>query len=285
MLCMDTVLKIGIEEKDAAFMKCFDIFQRKKFKKLAICLCLALACPYSFALSPSGYPGAVWMLSGRDFSGIEGTNTQGMVRQGVELLRLKEGQSLQAYGRYNWRLRSVNKDYYNSYTPYAGTMFSFKYADVGAEFGWPRYTSLSNSRKDYNVFANWFRYWGLKEWRKSDFVKALPLSTWGNASYDLLNQNGSATMGWVKLEADLFWLPRNYMAGPFASYSWRLRSRNADYFNFSEVAAGFEIGNGVVALGTKYTWKQYPKLRERGRGLEAFLTIYKAWDLKRSSAR
>ena len=72
-------------------MKCFDIFQRNEFKKLVTFLCLVLACSYSFALSPSGYPGAIWMLSGRDFSGIEGTNTQGMVRQGVELLRLKEG--------------------------------------------------------------------------------------------------------------------------------------------------------------------------------------------------
>lgn len=248
-------------------------------------ICLIFSGGYSAALSPTGYPGAVWMLSGRDFSGIDGTNTQGFVRQGVGLLRLEGGQSLQAYGRYNWRLRNVNQAYYNSYTPYAGTMFSFKYVDVGAEFGWPRYTSLSNSSKDYNVFASWFRYWGLKEWRKSDFIKALPLSTWGNASYDLLNQNGSATMGWVKLEADLFWLPRNYMAGPFASYSWRLRNRNADYFNFSEAAAGFEIGNGVVELGTKYTWKRYPKLHERGRGLEAFITVYKAWDLKRGNAR
>lgn len=249
--------------------------------KPALFLALFLCGTAGYAFSPSGYPGAVWMYSGRDTSGIDGTNTQGFVRQGVELLRLDGGQPLQVYGRYNWRLRSVNKDYYNEYTPYVGTMLSFKHVDVGAEFGWPRYTGLSNSNKDYSVFANWFRYWDLKEWRKADFVKSLPLTTWGNAAYDLGNQNGSSTQGWAKLKANLFWLPRNYMAGPFAAYDWRLRSQNADYFNLSEVSTGFEIGNDDVQLGAKYSWRHYPKLRRQDRGMEYYITVFKAWDLKR----
>jgi hypothetical protein len=163
-------------------------------------------------------------------------------------------------------------------------MLSFRYADVGAEFGWPRYTGLANGSQDYSIFVNWSRYWSLKEWSKSDFIKALPLSTWGNAAYDLGNKNGSSTMGWAKLRADVLWLPREYMAGPFIAYDWRLRTRNADYFNFSGVSAGFEIGNDVVQLGTKYSWSDYPKLNRQDRGMSYYITLYKAWDLRSGQA-
>lgn len=242
--------------------------------------CLAFPCAPGFAFSPAAYPGAVWMMSGRDTNGIYGTNTQGSVRQGVELLCLDGGQPLQVYGKYTWRFRNINKDYYNSYAPYLGAMLSFKFVDVGAEFGWPHYTGLSNGSQDYSVFANWSRYWSLKDWRKSDFIKALPLSTWGSAAYDLSNKNGSSTMGWVKLQADVFWLPHNIMAGPLVSYDWRLRTRNADYFNLSEISSGLEIGNDVVQLGAKYSWSHYPKLNQQDRGMYYYITIYKAWDLK-----
>jgi hypothetical protein len=254
--------------------------------KITICIAgaLLLAAPQARAFTPAGYPGAVWTQTGRDTSGIDGTNTQGFVRQGVELLRLDNGDGLQVYGRYNWRLRSINKDYFNSYTPYVGAMYSFKYVDLGADFGWPNYTGIANGSKDYSLFANWFRYWGLKEWRKEDLVKALQLSTWGNASYDLMNQNGSSTMGWVKLEADTFWLPHDYVAGPYAAYDWRLRSKNADYFNFGQAAAGFEIGNGEVELGAQYAWRNYPKLNTHNSGLEFFISVFKTWDLKGPAA-
>ncbi len=235
-------------------------------------LCAAPSC------RAAGLPGAFWTESGRDTQGMDGSYTQGFVRQGVELARPLGGK-LQAYGRYNWRLRSVDKDYFNSYTPYAGAMLSFKYVDVGAEFGWPHYTGAANGNKDYSVFANWFRYIGLKEWNKDALVKALPLSTWGSAAYDLSNQNGPSTMGWVKLEADLLWLPHDWMAGPFVSYDWRLRSHNPDYFDFSAVAAGACIGNGEMRLGAKYAWRDYPKLGRNEKGLQLFLNVYKAWDL------
>ncbi len=247
---------------------------------ISLFACLAFSASTASAFSPAGYPGAVWMTSGRDATGIDGAYTQGMVRQGVEIMR-PAGQPLQVYGKYNWRLRNINKDYYNSYIPYAGAMLSLKYMDIGAEFGWPHYTGLSTGNRDYSVFVSWSRYWSLKEWKKSDFIKALPLSTWGSAAYDLSNQNGYSTMGWVKLQADLFWLPHNFMAGPFAAYDWRLRTRNADYFSLSEVSSGFEIGNDVVQLGAKYAWRDYPKLKQQDRGMEYYITIYKAWDLKK----
>lgn len=253
-------------------------------KALVLFSCLWFACSPAGAFTPAGYPGAVWMTSGRDTSGIDGTYTQGMLRQGAALLRLKGGQPLQVYGKYNWRLRNMNRDYFNSYTPYLGTMLSFKYADVGAEFGWPRYTGLSTGNRDHSLFVNWSRYWSLKEWRKSDLIKALPLSTWGSAAHDLSNQNGSSTIGWAKLRADFFWLPRNFMAGPFVSYDWRLRNRNAEYFDLSEVSSGFEIGNDVVQVGAKYAWRHYPKLKRSDRGTEFYITVYKAWDLKRAGA-
>lgn len=245
---------------------------------LALLCCLVLyseAC----AFSPDSYPGAVWLTAGRDASGIDGTYMQGMLRQGLEVTRVA-GRPVQVYGKYTWRLRSVNKDYYNSYTPYAGAMLSFKYVDLGVEFGWPHYTGLANGNRDHSLYASWSRYWSLKEWSKSDLVKALPLSTWGNAAYDLSNQNGSSTMGWAKLQADLLWLPRNFMAGPFVAYDWRLRNRNADYFDLSEVSSGLEIGNDTVQLGAKYAWRNYQKLNRQDRGMEYYITIYKAWDLK-----
>lgn len=245
---------------------------------------LALSAVTAEAFSPAAYPGAFWTSSGRDTSGTEGTYTQGMVRQGAELLRVG-GLPLQVYGKYNWRFRNVNKDYYNSYTPYAGAMLSFKYAEVGAEFGWPHYSGIANGTKDHSIFANWSRYWDLKKWDKADFIKALPLSTWGSAAYDLSNENGSSTLGWAKLKADVLWLPHNWMAGPFLSYDWRLRTRNADYFNFSGVSSGFEIGNETAQLGAKYAWRNYPKLSRSDRGVEFYFTLYKAWDLRAKSPK
>lgn len=244
-------------------------------------LCLLFAGGPASAFSPTGYPGAVWMLSGRDTSGIEGTNTQGIVRQGIELLRFGGGESVQVYGQYNWRFRTLNADYYNSHTPYVGAMFSSKYGDIGAEFGWPHYTAKPVSNKQYDVFVSFFRYWTLASPPKGALLKELPFSVWGNASYDLLNKDGASTLGWAKLEAHLLWLPGNWMAGPFASYNWRFRTRNADYFDMNGLCAGLRIGNGDVEIGTQYAWRQYPRLDEGSRGLEFFINIYKAWDLKK----
>jgi len=203
-----------------------------------------------------------------------------MVRQGVELLRLDNGQKLQVFGQYSWRYRNVNQDYYTAYTPYAVVVYSFKYLDVGAEYGWPRYTGKSNGDKDADVNAAWFHYLDLKPWNEASLIKAMPLSTWGVVAYDLINKNGSSTMGWVKQQVDLLWLPNNYMAGPFFSYDWRLRTRNADFFNYRGVSAGFEIGNGVLTLGAKYSWRSLPKIRQRDRGIQLYISYFKTWDLK-----
>jgi hypothetical protein len=224
------------------------------------------------------------MVAGREANGIEGTNTQGLVRQGVELLRLDDGPGFQVYGQFNWRFRSINQDYYNSYTPYLGAMVSFKYIDLGMEFGWPHYTEISRELRSNDIFASWYRYWSLTEWRNDRLLKALPLSTWGNASYDLKNEDGSSTMGWIKLEADVLWLPHNFMAGPYVSYSWRLRTRNADYFNMQGVSSGLAIGNGSLSAGVEYAWQQYPELHRKTNSFQFYITYYTAWDLKKLAA-
>ena len=256
-----------------------------KYKTPLLAACLLFVCVEGFAYSPSGYPGAVWMQSGLEGNGIEGTNSQGFVRQGVELERFSGGQSLQAYGQYNWRFRSINENYYNEYTPYVGAMLSFKHVDLGLEFGWPHYTELNQTLKSYDIYANWFRYWSLLPWRKDTFIKAMPLTTWGNLAYDLSNQDGSSTMGWLKLEADMLWLPGDVMAGPYVSYSWRLRTRNANYFNMQGVSAGLAIGNGDISVGAQYAWRQYPELHEQARSIELYVTIYQVWDLLRGKPR
>lgn len=245
---------------------------------------LSFVCGYGFAASPVSYPGAVWMQSGTDGHNIEGANTMGFVRQGVGLKRFSGGQLLQAYGRYNWRFRSLNNDYYNAYAPYVGAMVSFKYVDLGAEMGWPRYTEIDRNMLNHSIFANWFRYWSLTDWRKDRLLKAMPLSTWGNVAYDLTNQDGSSTMGWIKLEADVLWLPHDFMVGPYVSYNWRFRTRNADYFNMQGVFSGIAIGNGYLIAGTQYAWRQYPELHRQTHSFEVFISLYKAWDLKRGGS-
>lgn len=238
----------------------------------------ALLCLLPLCAGAGSYPGAFWTQTGRDMSGIDGTYTQGMLRQGVELAR-PGGLPLQAYGRYNWRLRGINKDYYNSYTPYLGAMISSKNIDAGVEFGRPRYTGLAVGDKDHSVFVNWFRYWSLKRWNEAAAIKALPLTTWGSAAYDLSGRNGSSTLGWVKLEANTFRLPLGLMAGPFISVDWRLRTHNADYFDYSAASAGLMAGNAEIQLGLKHSWRDYPRLNRGDNGLELFLSVYKPWDL------
>jgi len=240
-----------------------------------------------FALAPSfaapafaaGFPGAFWTQSGRDMSGVDGTYSQGFFRQGA-LIGNPAGLPLQAYARLNWRMRSINADYFNSYTPYAGAMVSSRYLDAGVEFGSPHYSGRSAGNKDHSVFINWFRYLGLKSWSKTSLVKALPLSSWGTAAYDLSGENGSSTLGWVKLEADVLWMPKDWMAGPFISYDWRLRSHRAEYFNYSAPSLGFVVDNREVQFGIKYSWRDYPLLKHKDKGPEIFISIYHPWDLK-----
>jgi len=240
---------------------------------------LFLACGPLFALTPTAYPGGIWMQSGRDTNLMDGTNAQGFVQQGVEVLRLDNGQRLKLYGKFNWRYRSLNPDYYNNYTPYIGADYTFKYFDLGVDFGWPTYTGISNINKDYSIYAGWYRYWSLKSWSTLDLIKALPLSLWGSASYDLAYNNGSSTMGWIRQDVSLLWLPHNIMAGPFAEFDWRLRGRNPDYFNYTAYSAGLMIGSDVLKFEAKYSWRSLPKLNRKDRGVQLIISLNKGWDL------
>lgn len=248
---------------------------------LAVILCTAPAAAYE----PTAYPGAVWTDTGRELDGEEGTYSQGMVRQGVEWLKPTPETGLQTYAQYNWRFRSKNEKYFNAWTPGVGIQLTSKYIGTGFEFSWPQYTELGESVKNYNVYINWFRYVDLMQWRDTGLIKALPLTTWGNLSYDLRNEDGSSAMGWLKLEGDFLLLPRNFRAGVYAAYNWRFRTHNDEYFNVHGPAAGISVGNGYMSVGTEYALNHYTERDTETKGMRVYFTLYQPWDLKNLSGK
>jgi len=241
---------------------------------------VVLAALPAYAYSPTAYPGAIWTDTGRECNGVEGTYSQGFVRQGIEWTRINNSIGIQTYAKIGWRFRGIDKDYFNAYIPGAGVMFSWRDFDLGLEFSWPYYTERHEELKSNDVFFTWFRYVDLIDWDSGRLIKALPFTTWGSLAYDLLNQDGSSTLGWVKVEADFLLLPKNFRAGVYAAYNWRLRTRNDYYYNMHGPSAGVSVGNGVMSVGAEYALSSYTEKRTDTKSLNMYFRMFQPWDLK-----
>jgi len=234
------------------------------------------------AYSPVGYPGAAYVNASRNFDGLEGSGSQGWVRQGVTWLRVK-GLDLNTYGEYSWRVRTKNKTYYNVYGPGLTVALEKGPFSLGAENTWLRYPKLPATTRNAALFGSWYyvvyRLDGTG--RPEELLPlAFPLTTWGKLNYDLHGAEGSGSQGWLKQGIDWAPLGRGWKLNTYAAYNWRLRSKNKTYYNAIGPSVGLDLFKSGVTVGLEYLWQRFPQLHTSTRTANLNLTWFYGWNLK-----
>ncbi|MBI4386370.1 MAG: hypothetical protein HY551_03210 [Elusimicrobia bacterium] len=254
---------------------------------LALSGCL-LAPAWSF--SPEGYPGSTWGNGTRDLNGFEGYGTQGKVHQSIQWLTLPGAITAKTFAAYRWRIRTQNRNFYDARGPAVGVEFTKSFVDFGADFSWQRFPGLNRTSEDFQLFVTWYKRVNLleKSSQANIFglpILGLPLSTWGRLSHDLNNIEGDGAQGFVAQGVEWFRMPGDIVFRTLASYRWRFRSENRQYYNTHGPAVGVELGRKTVDVGVEFIWRRYPELPRSSRDFQLYLTWYFDWDLKNLASR
>lgn len=247
--------------------------------ELVISALLALAAPAS-AYQPVGYPGGSWGSLSRDFSGFEGCGAQGWLRQGVTWTELPGNVAVQTFAYYNWRFRSENRLYYDSQGPSLSVEVRKGFLNAGVQTYWQQFPELRRQIDQHQAFLTWYKRFDLARGaRLKPF--GLPFSTWGSLTRDFDGIEGNGTQGWVQQGINAAKLPGGVMVTPFAAYRWRFRSENRPYYNVHGPAVGLEFARGPVTLDIENAWRNYPELQRNETALQAYVSWFYEWDLKR----
>ena len=94
---------------------------------------------------------------------LEGAGTMGWVKQGVRWLELPYGSGLVTFASYNWRLRSLNRTYYDTCGPSVGIEVAQRYVNVGLEYDWRSYPDLNQSTRSLQLYLICYLDWDLKK--------------------------------------------------------------------------------------------------------------------------
>ena len=237
------------------------------------------------AYSPAGYPGAVWGGISRG-PGTEGSGTQGWARQGVRWASFGGKLNLDTYAAYNWRVRTENKTYYNTYGPSLIAELGAGPFSFGAEYGWLRYPEQSANIKYFSLFAGWYDTRDISKWTGLPYLGshaplALPFSSWGKFSYDLQGAEGSGSQGWVKQGVDWFYFGRGLKFNTYAAYNWRVRTKNKQYYNVHGPSLGAVFSYKYFNLGAEYSRARFTQLGRTDKTFNIFFNWFYGWNLKR----
>ena len=106
-----------------------------------------------------------------------------------------------------------------------------------------------------------------------------PGSAWGVASRgDGLE--GYGTQGWVRQGVN--WLsPGGFDLNTYASYSWRVRTKNKTYYDVYGPGLSAAAEKGPFSLGLEYAWLRYPKLPDTTRSASVFGNWYYTADVSK----
>lgn len=246
----------------------------------------ALCPPGSAAYSPLGYPGGAWGGLSRGFDDTEGAGFQGWTRQGVRWARFGRNLDLNTYAVYNWRVRTLNKTYYDTVGPSLMASLEKGSLSAGADFAWLRYPALPKSFTSYSLFVGWYAAWDISKWTGTPSLGshapiALPFSAWGKMSYDLHGVEGSGSQGWVRQGVDWLAFGGGWKLNTYAAYNWRLRTRNKHYYDVSGPSLGAVFKGRYFDIGSEYYWQRFPELRRTAKTFNISLGWYYSWDLKK----
>ena len=231
------------------------------------------------AYAPEGYPGAVWGNASREFSGLDGTVTMGWVRQGVDWFHLPGDIPVKTMASYRWRIRSLNRDFYNSNGPGLGVEAEIGPADLGVEGRWIRYPERDRNFREAEAFLGFYKQW-YPGGRDLGTVLGLPFSIWGKLTHDFEGEEGPGAMGWVRQGVEWFRLPGDIVFKTQGSYNVRFRGENRRFYDTHGPSLGVEFSRSPFDLGFQHDWRTFPELKRSTKSFQVYLSWFYAWDLK-----
>jgi hypothetical protein len=110
--------------------------------------------------------------------------------------------------------------------------------------------------------------------------EAYPGALWGTASRDFNNIEGLGTMGFISQGVQWVTLPGDVRFQTYASYSWRFRSENRDYYDAHGPGLGLEFSWKFFNLGAVYESRKYPapQPEQSSNNILSYLTWYNRFD-------
>jgi hypothetical protein len=112
----------------------------------------------------------------------------------------------------------------------------------------------------------------------ADWPEAMPGSVWGTATKDFNDIEGWGTIGNLTQGVKWATLPADIAFTTYASYRWRLRSRNKLYYDAHGPALGVEFSRDAFSFGGDYEWQKYPGLDYTTNNFALYLSWYKRID-------
>ena len=112
---------------------------------------------------PLALPLSTWGRLNYELHGVEGSGSQGWIKQRVDWCSLGSRWLFNTYGAFNWRLRAENQTFYDANGPSLGLAFSRDGLDLGMEYLWQYFPRLRTTTRTLNIFLSWFYGWDLKK--------------------------------------------------------------------------------------------------------------------------
>ncbi len=90
--------------------------------------------------------------------------------------------------------------------------------------------------------------------------EAYPGWFWSNTLYDFKRFEGFGNQGNLTQGIQWLTLPGEISATTYASYRWRIRTQNREFFDAHGPVLGVMFTKGLVNFGFEYEWQKYPFL-------------------------
>jgi len=107
-------------------------------------------------------PGSSWAQVSYDNDDISGSGVMGFINQGVDILQLPGGVTVNAYGEYRHRSRDKNQEYYDAGGPAVGMELQRSPVRAGVDYYWERLPVLGESSERAQLYVSWYLDWDLK---------------------------------------------------------------------------------------------------------------------------
>lgn len=250
----------------------------------ALIFVTAFAVPAS-AFEIQGFPGSTWGNITYDNNKVSGSGSMGNINQGVDWLTLPGDITLNTFAEYRYRIRSKNKQYYDTRGPALGLALKKSIFQLGVDLYWEHFPELNKTYNNREFYLVWFYDWNLKTSENPRLlginIKGLPGSTWGRLNYDVTGLNGSGAQGFVNQGINWGTLPGNIDLITFAEYRYRARTKNQRYYDAQGPAIGIEFKKSAFSWGINYYWERLPELGEASDRIQLYFIWFYDWDLKK----
>ncbi|HEY8278088.1 MAG TPA: hypothetical protein VIH99_00600 [Bdellovibrionota bacterium] len=109
-----------------------------------------------------GFPTTFWTSVTYDYGKLEGVGSMGYLNQGIDWFRLPGKIVFRTLAAYHWRLRSLNRAFYNMHGPGLGAELELAPFTAGVEYAWLWYPELNRNTKDFRLYLTAYFDWGVQ---------------------------------------------------------------------------------------------------------------------------